>query len=74
MFDTLALHLRVQQKNVGSGSQQAMPIGSRGVLVTCNSGWEHRASGEALALIEEVRDVYFVLSAEHCHSLSSRVA
>ncbi|MEW5313958.1 MAG: hypothetical protein WDW38_005488 [Sanguina aurantia] len=42
-----------QQKNTGAGSQQAMPIGSRGILVTCNSGWEPRATGEAMALIEE---------------------
>ena len=31
-----------------------MPAASRGVLVTCDGGWEDRASDEAVSLIEEV--------------------
>ncbi|KAG2499421.1 hypothetical protein HYH03_002368 [Edaphochlamys debaryana] len=43
-----------QQSKGGTG--QAVPIGSRGLLVTCDAGREDKAGDEAVALIEEHYD------------------
>ncbi|KAL6751892.1 hypothetical protein V8C86DRAFT_2767947 [Haematococcus lacustris] len=40
--------------HVGSG--QALPSGSRGLLVTCDNGWEDRTADDVRALVEEHYD------------------
>ncbi len=44
----------IPQKPSGS-SASAIPTGSIGILITCESNYEFKAAKEAVALVEEVR-------------------
>lgn len=57
------------QKAGGAG--QAMPLGSRGILVTCDATFEDKASTEAVALIDEH---YEKLAKEHGGQQASAAA